>query len=161
MEEITTTVKNTINEAKVSMADFEIATYKSYLTLQEHTDLVCSITQNIQNFISEGKAGRDSYIIKTFMVAYCTNIQLEGSSEVMWKFVSTSGVMDKIKENLGEAYDEVMSDIHNAVTYILSSNPETKILITNLSAFIKNLANTQVSDSKISELMSAMTALNK
>lgn len=145
---------------KVSIKNYEKAVYKTQLTAYEYNDIISLSIDGIISLYDKGVYGFNTFTVNSTFVSVCTNINMDVTNvDAKLKLFEETDVMARIVQSIGEAtYNRIISEIDLGLKYRISTNPETKLLLTELTNLIKNLTDVSknVTDETLSSLLSSV-----
>ena len=145
---------------KVSIKNYEKAEYKSQLTVYEYNDIISKSIDGIINLYDKGIYGFNTFTLNSAIVSGCTNINMDVKDPDMkeWLFEETD-VLQRIIDSIGEnTYNRILNEIDLGLRYRISTNPETKLLLKEVTGLIKNLSEVSknVSDDTLNSLLASV-----
>lgn len=145
---------------KVSIKNYEKAEYKTQLTAYEYNDIISYAISGIIDLYDKGVYGFNTFTVNSSFVSVCTNINMDVKDvDAKLKLFEDTDVMERIVQSIGEAtYNRIISEIDLGLKYRISTNPETKLLLTEITNLIKNLTDVSknVTDETLSSLLSSV-----
>lgn len=145
---------------KVSIKNYENAEYKTQLTAYEYNDLISSAISGIIDLYDKGIYGFNTFTVNSSFVSVCTNINMSVTDvDAKLKLFEETDVMERIVQSIGEVtYNRIVNEIDLGLRYRISTNPETKLLLTEVTNLIKNLTDVSknVTDETLSSLLSSV-----
>lgn len=142
---------------KVTIKNYTNAEYKKVLSFDTYQAIIEGAVEQIKILYENEKYGSVNYIINNALVAGCTNINLKDATlEERWELFTQTDVLEKIRESIGiKIYDEILCQIDKALTYALSTNPETKNLMKELTSLLAKWSKQDtISEEGIAEMKS-------
>ena len=145
---------------KVSIKNYEKAEFKTQLTAYEYNDIISSAIDGIIDLYDKGIYGFNTFTLNSSIVSVCTNINMDvkDPDAKTWLFEETD-VLQRIVNNIGEnTYNRILNEIDLGLRYRISTNPETKLLLKEVTGLIKNLSEVSknVSDDTLNSLLSSV-----
>ena len=145
---------------KVSIKNYEKAEYKTQLTAYEYNDLISSAVSGIIDLYDKGIYGFNTFTVNSSFLSVCTNINMNVTDvDAKLKLFEDTDVMERVVQNIGETtYNRIVNEIDLGLRYRISTNPETKLLLTEVTNLIKNLTDVSknVTDETLSSLLSSV-----
>lgn len=141
---------------KVTIKNYKKAEYKTKLTVYEYNDIISTTVEGTIDLYDKGIYGFNAFTFYTALVSVCTNIDMEVTDpDAKIKLFDETDVIERIKSSIGEtAYNHIVNEIDMGIKYRISTNPETKTLLSELGKFIANLSkiSENVTDADLAEL---------
>ena len=143
---------------KVSIKNYEKAEYKTQLTAYEYNDIISSAIDGIIELYDKGIYGFNTFTFNSSLVSGCTNINMSVQDpDAKIKLFEETDVIKRIIDSIGEsAYNKILNEVDLGLRYRISTNPETKLLLKEITNLIKNL--TDVSKNVTDETLSSLLA---
>lgn len=145
---------------KVSIKNYKKAEYKTQLTTYEYNEIVSSTISGIIGLYDKGLYGFNTFTLNSSLVSVCTNIDMDVNDvDVKTSLFEDTDVITNIVNNIGEnIYNRILNEIDLGLRYRISTNPETKLLIAEITNFIKNLSNVSqnVTDETLNNLFTSV-----
>lgn len=141
---------------KVTIKNYKKAEYKTKLTVYEYNDIISTTVEGTIDLYDKGIYGFNTFTFYTALVSVCTNIDMKVTDpDAKIKLFDETDVIERIKSSIGEtAYNHIVNEIDMGIKYRISTNPETKTLLSELGKFIANLnkISENVTDADLAEL---------
>lgn len=148
---------------KVTIKNYEKAEYKTQLTAYEYNEIISSAIDGIIELYDKGIYGFNTFTLNSSLVSVCTNINMGvQDADAKLKLFEATDVIERIVNSIGErTYNRILNEIDLGLRYRISTNPETKLLIKEVTNLIKNLTDISknVSDDTLSSLLSSVKSV--
>ena len=127
---------------KISIKNYEKAQYKTELTAFEYNDIISMTIEGIIKLYDKGIYGFNQFTFNSSLVSVCTNINIDKQDvDGKIKLFEETDVIQKIIDSIGNnVYDRIQVEIDLGLKYRISTNPETKQLLRELTTFVRSLA---------------------
>lgn len=126
---------------KISIKNYDKAQYKTKLTAFEYNDIISKTIDGIIKLYDKGIYGFNQFTFNSSLVSECTNINIDKQDvDGKLKLFEETDVLQKITESIGEeVYTRIQKEIDLGLKYRISTNPETKNLLSELGKFVASL----------------------
>lgn len=145
---------------KVSIKNYENAEYKTQLAAYEYNEIISSAIDGIIELYDKGIYGFNTFTLNSSLVSVCTNINMGvQDADAKLKLFEETDVLERIINSIGErTYNRILNEIDLGLRYRISTNPETKLLIKEVTSLIKNLTDVSknVTDDTLNSLLSSV-----